>query len=43
MNITKHTHLRLNRLTNPFDLNHEFKFDQEIKHFVLMHKCKFKK
>jgi HAD superfamily 5'-nucleotidase-like hydrolase len=39
--ITKHAHLSLSCLSvlaNHFDLEHEFHYDQETEHFILMHK-----
>jgi hypothetical protein len=39
--ITKHAHLSLSCLSvlaNHFDLDHQFEYDQETKHFVLLHK-----
>lgn len=39
--ITKHAHLSLSCLSvlaNHFDLDHQFKHDQETKHFILTHK-----
>ena len=39
--ITKHAHLSLSCLSvlaNHFDLDHQFQYDPETKHFILMHK-----